>query len=608
MKLSGYAGKILRINLASKTFDVEELETSVYKSYLGSRGLGAYLLSKNLQPQVDPLSPENPLIFMTGPLTGTKFLSTPKYAAVTKSPLTGFYTESLASGKFGLNLKSLGYDGILITGKADKPTYISMTKEGVLFHDAGFLWGMNIYDTIFSLQEKAGSPAEVLCIGPAGENLVPLACAFSGRRTLGRGGIGAVMGSKSLKAIVLSEGAKKVNLFDPKEFERLFKKNLKRQKELNISNSPLAKLGTSCYLLIINELGMMPTCNFKFGTFKMVDEICGERLKEDHFIDGRVCSKCLISCEKTSITRGDTFAETTVRGPEYETLWALGPQCGIGDLNTIIVCSRLCDELGVDTISMGVSIGFAMELFERGLLSEKDMDGLCLKFGNGKAMIELIKKVGLGHDIGRVFGRGVRRLAQEIQNDTEQYAMHVKGMEIPGYDPRGAVGMGLAYATSSRGACHLKAWTIRKEAIEQPETRYSYENKAQMVKEMQDYRSAIDCSGLCINAAGGVDPEGLACLVSSVTGLDLSESGLKEIGERVWNLERMLAISEGITRKDDTLPARFFQESLPDGSAKGAVMQKEGFEKMLSEFYELRGWDVKTGIPIETTLKRLNLI
>lgn len=604
MEWSGYTGRVLRIDLTKRASSSEDLSHSDCRDFIGSRGLGALLFSRIAKPGIDPFSPDNPLVFMTGPLTQTKFLSTPKYAAITKSPLTGFYTESLASGKLASNLKSLGYDGMVITGKAEAPCYVSMNPEGIRFHEASSLWGLNTLDTRSALCKEFGKKAEVLSIGPSGERLVPMACIFSGTRTHGRGGAGAVMGSKGLKAIVVGEGAARTRLFDPEAFNEVFQENTKRLKEANIRKGATATFGTPYLVSFIHELGMMPICNFRSGIFKGIKEISGERLLEKHVTQSRVCSRCWIPCEKISVTRGTSFPETRVRGPEYESLWALGPNCGVSDLDAIIVSARMCDELGIDTISVGVAISFAMELVERGLLKKGDVDGLELDFGNGASVIEMVKKVGLGQGIGKILGAGVKQAAQRISSGSDRYAMHVKGMEIPAYDPRGAVGMGLGYATSPRGACHLKAWTVSKEAVEQRETRYSYEQKAPMVKEMQDYRTGIDCTGLCINAGRGVDAELLANLLHAIAGFDMTAAAFREVGERVWNLERMLAVSEGIDRKDDTLPDRFFEEPLPDGPAKGAMLNRPGFEKMLSEYYNLRGWDVQTGIPTYETVKK----
>jgi len=604
----GYAGKILYIDLKDKLVEPRETSEKLARSFLGGRGLGSALLYQEIGPAAEPLSPENVLIFMTGPATGTPVPACPRWTAVTKSPLTGMYMCSSAGGFFGAELKFAGFDGLVIRGRAEKPTWLQITDGTAELLDASWLWGLDTEKTEIEIQkELKDRRTRVASIGPAGENLVRFAsiqvdmCSTGRCGSFGRCGGGAVMGSKKLKAISV-RGHYKFEVFD-EEGLSLFVRQLISEMKDNESINKFSKWGSSQFVGPVNEARMWPTRNFQQGYFEGSEGINAETLRKSLVIKDTACFACVIASGKLSMVTEGKYAGTIVDGPEYETIWSFGPQCGVDSLEAIAAANMWCDRYGLDTISTGNLIGFAMECHERGLL-END-DGLGLHFGNDAAILELIRKIAYRKGLGDLLADGVSAAAKKIGRGSEHFAMHVKGLELPAYDPRGAWGMALSYATASRGGCHLKGWTLSAEVFAPKFDRFSMEGKARLVFDLQNTRAVVDSMGVCVFGSRAIGVEDMVKILSLTAGVNLSANELIGIGERVYNLERMLAIRDGISRRDDTLPPRIFDEKLH--GIDGPKLERRHFEQMLDEYYEIRGWSMD-GKPRREKLEELGLI
>ena len=570
---------------------IKNLDESNVRKFVGGKGLGAKILYDNLEKNVDPLSPENIIVFATGPLTGTLAPSSARWCVVTKSPLTNIFLDSQVGGSFGIKMKRAGYDFIIIRGKSSSPVYLNVTDANCEIIDAKDLWGKGCFYTEKTLKKESGKNASIISIGNAGELLVKYACASTDLyRQAGRGGVGAVMGSKNLKAVAVS-GNKKIEYAKPEVFRETVKKFFKKVQ--TDSFTPLrSRYGTPVWVKPVNEGGLLPTRNFQKGVFEHADKLSGEKMKETIVVKDESCPGCPIKCWKHSKSENNHSFE--VVGPEYETIALIGSNNMIKSIKTIAYANMLCDDFGLDTISTGDVIAFASELSEKGLIKEN------IGFGDEEKLIELIKKIGKREDIGDLLAEGVKRVSEKIGG--KDFAMHVKGMEIPGYDPRGAFGMALAYATSDRGACHQRAWTVRAELNGDLPPSYSPEGRAEFVKNAQDSNAMLFSLVLCDFMP--LDARDYIELLNSATGFDFTEEEYMKTGERIWNLTRMFNVREGITRKDDNLPPRFMNESLPDGPAKGQKITKETLDRMLNEYYNLRGWD-ENGIPRKEKLDGL---
>jgi len=595
----GYMGKNLQVDLAKREIKITDLNEEWARMFIGGKGLGAKLLYESVEPGLDPLAPENPLIFITGPLTATLAPTSGRWAVVTKSPHTGIFLDSQVGGHFGAQFKMAGFDCLTVRGKADAPVYLHIKDGQCRILDAQELWGKGVFETE-SILKKRYPRAKVSSIGPAGENLVSYACISCDLyRQAGRGGAGAVMGSKNLKAVVV-EGSYKVGYADPDGFAA----KVKSLRKL-ISDHPAMmerrEIGTPLWVDKANRAGFLPTRNFSSGVFELADEISGETMRRRIVVKNKACYGCPILCGKLSRVDEGKHQGIEVEGPEYETIALLGSNCGIGSIEAVAHANMLCDDLGMDTISTGNVIGFAMECYQKGLL--KDTDGLHLEFGDENALLAMIEKIARREGIGELFWGGVRKAAQAIGQGTEKFAIHVKGLELPGVDPRGAWGMALAYATSDRGGCHQRCWTPSAE-LAGALKRFSTEGIAQFVKDTQDERAACFSLVLCDFAPFSV--EDFVELLNLATGFDLTEAEYLAAGERIWNLTRMFNVREGMRRRDDTLPARLMEEPLPEGGAQGQVVTREALDRMLDEYYELRGWN-EDGIPGEDKLRELGL-
>jgi aldehyde:ferredoxin oxidoreductase len=599
----GYTGKILVIDLNNHSTSVEETNMDDAKKFIGAKGLGAKLLFDRLPKGTDPLSPENIIMFTTGPLTGTSTQTSGRGTVITKSPQTGLFLDSHFGGSFAVEMKKAGWDFIIFNGRSDNPIYISINDHYVEFKGASEIWGKECLETHNWIKKTEGR-VKTAVIGPAGENLVKFsAITFDGHRHAGRGGSGAVMGSKNLKAVVI-DGSNKLVINNPEKFLIKTRKVLKNIQENDFI--PLRrKYGTPYWVKPVNDWGFIPTRNYQEGNFEHSDKINAETMQEK-IVDGSgACWNCIIACwNKSSIKSGDHEGVSLI-GPEYETLALMGSNLSIDSITDVAYLNERCNELGMDTISLGGVLGFAIELYEKKIISKDDLDHINIGWGKTEEIGRLIYDIAHRRtNAGDILAEGVQLAAETLGKNSKDYAVHAKGLEIPGYDPRGAFGMGLAYATSDRGGCHQRAWTVRAEIMDPNFDRFSFKKKAKLVKEIQDERAAFFSLVLCdfapISEVDCVDMWNLA------TGFDHTIGSYLLAGERIWNLIRLFNLREGLDPDEDRLPIRFYKDSFTKGPAKGIVLPIDEFQKSLQEYYLLRGWD-KNGIPTTKKIKELGL-
>ncbi|MHA1769589.1 MAG: aldehyde ferredoxin oxidoreductase family protein [Candidatus Thorarchaeota archaeon] len=582
---------ILHVSLDNHAVTREQLDPVMYREYLGGRGLGTKLLYDRLSVGVDALSPSNLLIFAVGPSTATLVPTSGRTEVITKSPATGTIFDSNVGGFLAPQIRRAGYAATVIEGRSPQPVYIWIDNDSVEIRDASGVWGKDVDATTDTLLKETNDRAQVACIGPAGENLVLLSSIMTDKhRAAGRGGVGAVMGSKNLKALVV-RGTKEVAVHDRDHLKTLVEHARRLIKKNAVTNKSLPVYGTAVLVNVINELGMLPTHNFQEGTFNDADGVSGEKLLERFVERTYNCYGCPIGCGR--ITK---VGSREIGGPEYETVWSLGPQCGINDLEWITLANDRCNLLGMDTISVGSTIGCAMELVQRGKLDA------ALRFGETEGLLEIIEDMAYSRGLGAELAEGSKRLSERY--DSPELSMQVKGLEIPAYDPRGVQGHALGYATSNRGGCHLRSYLIAPEVLGSPVLldRDRTEGKAELVKLFQDVSAAMDSMVVCrfTNFAWTVDD--YADMLAACTGFELSGKELLTIGERIYNLERMFNVTEGFSSADDTLPPRF-RNPLPEGGSRNRVVH---LDEMLTKYYSIRGWDEHGG-PTEKTLKRLNI-
>lgn len=592
MSLYGWFGKALRVNLSTGIITEEKIEKKLLEDWLGGRGLGTHMVYREVPADCNPLSPANKLVFATGPLTGSSFPGSGRFSVSAKSPLTGTIFDSNAGGIWGIKLKRCGFDVVVIEGAASAPVYLFIKEGTVSLEEAGGLWGKDVIETNLQLTEKLGKEVSVASIGPAGENQVKFAAIMNdGHRALGRGGLGAVMGAKKLKAVVVS-GNKQVETYDQEKMDLIVYEAGKWVKANPITSRGLPEFGTPVLVNLFNELGVFPTCNFQGSQFAGAGKISGEAIAETIFSGRKGCYRCPVQC-----TRMVKIGANTIAGPEYESLWALGPQCGIADLAVIAEANHLCNILGLDTISTGVTIGCAMELAERGFLKAG------LKFGDAAGLLQVIRQIAGREGIGDQLAEGSRIMSDQC--GFSQYSMQVKGLELPAYDPRGMQGMGLGFATSNRGACHLRAYMVGPEALGVPKMvdRFSTGGKAGLTITQQNINAAVDSLIICrfINLA--VTEEYFARALSAATGIGYQPQDLHRIGERIWNLEKLYNLQAGVDSSYDTLPLRLLKEPIAEGPSRGKTVE---LKPMLAEYYRFRGWD-KNGSPTPKKLQELGL-
>ncbi|MCS7115940.1 MAG: aldehyde ferredoxin oxidoreductase family protein [Nitrososphaerales archaeon] len=608
---NGYVGKIARIDLSKSIIREERIPDSILRMYIGGSGLGAKILYDETGAGTDPFSPENRLIFMTGPLTGTKVPLSGRHQVVSKSPLTGIYGEADVGGFWGAELKKAGYDGLIIQGKAEKPTYIWICDGSITLRNAEHLWGMDTYDLDEVLKKETDGKAVVASIGPAGERLARIAAIMhdgKDARAAARCGLGAVMGSKNLKAIVV-RGSGEVSVAD----EEGLMKSIKELSPMIIQNTKsLHNFGTSGATMAIEKVGDLPIKNWVKGKWEEgAQKICGQRMAETILTGRFYCAACIIGCgRRVKIDKGP-YAPVDGAGPEYETVAGLGAMCLIDNLEAIAKGNELCNRYGLDTISTGAVIALAMEAYERGAISKKDTDGIELTWGNADAMVKMVEKIGKREGFGWLLGEGVKRVGEKISGISDA-VLHVKGLELSFHDPRAYNSVAVGYATSNRGACHLQAFshifernaTMPEIGYPEIQDRFGIDGKGEFVAKLQNVMSMMDSLKLCkFLFFGGIKITHIIQWIRFVTGWDMSVEEFMKTGERIFNLKRMYNVRCGISKKDDTLPLRILTLKRGEG---GAADNLPPLERMLKQYYQYRGWDDQ-GIPKAEKLLELGI-
>jgi aldehyde:ferredoxin oxidoreductase len=618
----GYTGKYLRVNLTDGHVKVRELDAAFADTWLGGNGFGVKILWDEVGADVDPLSPDNRLIIATGPICGTLMPNSSRVEVIAKSPLTGIYGDANAGGMFGPELKFAGYDLIVFEGRAPEPVYLRIQDDSVELRTARHLWGKTVSEAeALVTQELGDDDVKFATIGPAGENLVRYASIqVTPNRSAARSGMGAVMGSKNVKCVAV-RGSGKVTFADPDAFYRLARDAHKRLCRNEFYQS-VSRYGTAGLVTLMNEMGRFPTRNFQMGAFPYADDISAEALHGRYYVNDVACFNCPVACDKVYRVPDGEFAGTVTSSLEYETLGALGAGVWNRDLASIIRGNVLCDELGLDTISAGRTIGFMMELWEKGIITSADTGGISFEWGNSEVVLDLLKQIAYRQGLGDLLAEGSRRIAAQIARGAEPYAMEVKGQEIAAQDGRAQRSMGLAHVTSTRGADHLKAFPVidetgyPSEAIRRYGEEYMPEladplatrHKPMLVIDGENFGAVIDSAGNCKSGGTFVLAEiywqEMADAIHTATGMDMTVPQLKAVGERIYNLQRCYGVLHGISRKDDRLPPRFKEEPNPSGHARGQTFD---VEPLLDEYYALRGWDVRTGIPTRAKLRALGL-
>jgi len=614
MYKGGYAGKILRIDLTKQSSKEEAVSEELIRNYMGGVGFAFKYLYDELRPGTPPLDKENKLIFAVGPLTATGAPCTSRMAVAAKSPLTNTIACSLSGGYFPAEMKKAGYDMIIVEGRAEKPTYVAIKGGKVSFRSAEKLKGVETTDTqLFIKDELRDQNFRVVCVGPAGENLVPIASIINERRAAGRKGLGAVMGSKNLKAIAVL-GGHRPSIADPAKFREARRLMNKSMKDNPVLYPGHANTGTPSVVDTTTTLGILAIKNWSAtGEINMVPGI-GLDAQQAMKIRKVACADCPVGCSQVKMVTDGPYAGSLSEGPEFETTYSLGSTVGVDYLPAIIAGDRLCDEYGMDTISAGVTIGFAMELYEKGILTKKDTGGLELKFGNHQAMIEMLRQMAYREGLGAVLCQGTKKAAEKIGKGSEKYAINIKGLELPAYDVRGAKAHGLNYATAYNGADHNRGYAFQEIfGIPIPEKvdRFAIKGKGKLTKWNQDVRCVTcDCSTLCAflldMAIAGDACQTIADLVTAASGISFTAEQVEQIGERVNNIARLFNGREGFSRKDDTFPIRLMTEPIKEGASAGQLISQADLDTMLDEYYEARGWD-KNGNPTAAKLKELGL-
>lgn len=596
-----YYEKIARINLNTGEIKIEKLDTELARKFIGGRGLGTKMLYDEGVATVDPLSPENKLIYITGPMTGSGSPSSGRYMVVTKSPLTGMIACSNSGGIWGAKLKYAGWDALIVEGEAPEWTYIHIEDDKIELLNAEKYYGMMSEEIDDKLKAVHGEKASVLNIGPAGENQVLMAAIMNDKdRAAGRSGVGAVMGSKKLKAIVVNASRTNVEdiIYDVGALKEANRECMKMIRENGVTGEGLKTYGTAVLVNIVNNIGTFPTKNWQGSYYEKGDDISGETLVDTYLEKNSACHRCPIACGRVVNVNGKI-----VGGPEYEPLWAYGGNCDNNDLNTIDEANMICNELGLDAISVPCTIAAAMELYQRGYIKEEECDGVPLEWGSTKALIEWTKRIGQPDSpLARLMSSGSARLCEHYGHP--EYSMSVKKQEMPAYDARGIQGIGITYATSNRGGCHVRGYMISPEVLGLPQQldRTVIDDKAFWAKTFQDLTAVIDSMGNCLFTSFAMGAPQYAALLNAATGTDYTPEELLVVGDRIYNIERMFNKAAGMKPEDDRLPKRLLEEPIPDGPSKGQVSQ---IKLTLPQYYEARGW--VEAFPTDETLKKLGL-
>jgi len=617
MKYYGYAGTVLRINLSTGKIARNELERELIRGFIGGRGFNSKRLFEEIPYGLDPLSPENKLMFATGPLVGTMFPTACRFNVSAKSPLTGILGDSNAGGHFAAEMKYAGYDQIIIEGRSREPVYISIDDDLVRIEDARHLWGREVYETDKILRENIkDSSARTAIVGPAAENGVKFAGIFADlMRAAARTGVGTVMASKRLKALVI-RGSKPVQVADPDRFMRI-SEEIEDAIYRHPQYWPRVKMGTTRILTPVNEMGLLPTRHFTQGVFEHASEVSGERLAEKYNVKSRGCFSCNIPCSRFYNVREGRFSGLKGEGPEYEALSAFTARVGNRDLALALKANDMANKLGLDALTTAECISWSMECYAKGWLSNEVADGLDLSWGNGETILTLIEKIARREGFGHVLADGVRAASQKL-GFGEEIAMHIKGLEMIQADPRGLKGYGLGFAVASRGGDHLRAEPfielsddpkrgIKLFGVPEATRRLEWKGKGKLVSYFENWCAVVDALEICKNIAENMEvlpfPKA-AEVIRAATGLNMDADAVAQVGERIVNIERAFLVRGGITRKDDTMPSRFLREPFTNGNSKGSVFE---LEPMLNEYYAERGWDLRTGIPSRQKLKQLDL-
>ncbi|MCS7114550.1 MAG: aldehyde ferredoxin oxidoreductase family protein [Nitrososphaerota archaeon] len=602
----GYMGQILRLDLTNHKYKIEPLKRDLAENFIGGRGFGIKILFDEVSKGVDPLSPSNKLVFTTGSLTATKVQSASRWIAQFKSPLTNAYCRSVGGGFFGAELKFAGYDAVIVEGRSPKPVYVWINDDKVEFRDAAEVWGMNTYAAQEFLREKTDDKAKMVTIGPAGERLVKIsAIVTDDMRTASRGGGGAVMGSKNLKAMVV-KGSKKAAIYDEKAFDEAVKEQIEAYRK-NPGFEHFKNLGTNSIVYLFYTIGNFPTYNFKQLPFEGASRFAPEILAS-YVVKHNGCYGCMIRCWKTFKVTNGPYAGIAWDFPEYETHWSYGGLLGNCNIESITYANMLSDMYGLDTISAGVAIAFAMELYEKGIIGKSETDGLELRWGDPEVVVELVKRIALRIGIGSLLGEGVKRAAEVIGRGAEKYAIHVKGLELPAYDPRSVKAHGLNFATSPIGASHCIGWNkFEILGIPKKVDPLAVEGKGEITKYVQDETAAAETAVFCAFALSNemVTMDLYSKLLHSATGIEKFKNPkyLWLVGERIFNLERAFNVREGFDASQDTMPERIVKEPMPREPSKGQVFE---LDVLLKDYYKVRGWNER-GIPTNEKLKELGL-
>jgi aldehyde:ferredoxin oxidoreductase len=605
----GYTRKIIRVDLTSGIIRIDETPNGQLLKYIGGAGLASRMLYDELEPGIDALSPRNKVIFLAGPLAGTMAPTGSRIGAYTKSPMTNGFFHSSAGGSFAAELKYAGFDGVVIEGKSQKPAYLFIANDRVELRDAAHLWGERTYRAHELLKNDIGDEAaQIAVIGPAGERLVRFASVICGGRALGRGGLGAVLGSKKFKAIAV-RGKGKIEVDDMEATLNKTTELLQAMRGNPSTGQILPRFGTPVLVNANNTLGVFGSRNWQKETFEDAAGLSAESLREKIYVRDKSCFACPIGCSKYTTVKQGEHEGATVEGPEYENIYALGSMLENSSIELVAAAELECDELGMDAVETGVAIAFAMEAREKGILSSGDVDGLDLRFGNAGVIMPMIRKIGMREGFGDVLAESVKRAAEKIGGGSMDFAMQNKGMTFPGHSARGLPGFALGYATGPRGASHHDGRpTGERSGVVERETT---EGKAAYVAKVNHLNIFTDSMIVChlAESVWGLTEirQHVVDILNVVTGMGLTVAQAEETAERMWNVIRAFNVREGMRRADDTLPKRFLEEPIPDGPSKGMVMSLEKLEAMKDEYYALRGWDAATGIPTPERLQRLDL-
>ena len=617
-ELGGYAGKILRIDLTERDVKISRVERSLVAGYLGGRGFNSKGLYDEIPPGADAMGPNNKLFVSTGPLVGTMFPTASRFNISAKSPQTGILGDSNAGGHLAPEIKFAGYDQIVLEGKSSEPVYVFVNDDEIGFMDASHLWGKDVYETDEIIRSDLGDRGvQTAIVGPAAERGVRFAGVYANlMRAAARTGMGTVMASKGVKALAV-RGSGSVEVAHPRAFVELVEE-IEEEIYAHEQYWPRRRMGTTRILMMANEGGFLPTRHYTSGIFEYAEEVSGERLAEEFNVKTRGCFACTIPCSRFYVVKEGEFKGLYGEGPEYEALGSFTSRVGNSDLGLALKANDLCNRLGLDALTAGECISWAMELHERGLLTKEETDGLDLSWGNGDAMLALIEKIAKREGFGDILADGSRAAAEKLGKGRD-LAMHVKGLDIIMADPRGLKGFGLGYAVSSRGGDHLRSEPFlemsddpaigeRMFGVPEATLRLADRGKGKLVSYFEDWNAVIDALEPCKNIMQNMEIltfDRASKVIEACTGLKMSPADVRRVGERIVNVERAFNVREGIRRRDDTLPRRFREETLPEGASAGTVFD---LEPMLDEYYDERGWDRETGIPHAETLERLGLV